>query len=87
VGELSTFRMTVKTPTRGAVPNLGGPKLPPVPWPAKRADRLWLEGYLSSCTLLIWDLAAQRSGPFDLRTESVILTAWHTIARIHRGAA
>lgn len=72
---------------RGSVPNLGGPKLPPVPWPGRRESRMWLEGYLSSCALMIWELQAQRTGPFDLRAESVILTAFHTIARIHRGAA
>jgi hypothetical protein len=47
---------------------------------------MWLEGYLSSCALMIWELQAQRTGPFDLRAESVYLTAFHTIARI-RGAA
>lgn len=46
-----------------------------------------VQGCLSSCALMIWELQAQRAGLFDLRAESVILTAWHTIARIHRGAA
>lgn len=85
--ELSFVWSSGKTPARGSVPSVRGPKVPPTPWPGARESRMWLEGYLSSCALMIWELQAQRAGLFDLRAESVILTAWHTIARIHRGAA
>lgn len=88
MAELSVVWSSGKTPVQGCLPSVRGPKLPPMQWPpGGRESRMWLEGYLSSCALMIWELQAQRAGLFDLRAESVILTAWHTIARIHRGAA
>lgn len=87
MAELSVVWSSGKTPLRGSLPSVRGPKLPPCPWPGGRESRMWLEGYLSSCALMIWELQAQRTGPFDLRAESVYLTAFHTLARCRRGAA
>ena len=87
MGELSTIRMTVETPMRGCVPNLGGPKLPRPSWRGRRAELLAILEFIAYAGVLFEAARAQRSGLFDLRAESIDLTIEHTIARIHRGAA
>lgn len=87
MAELSVVWSIGKTPVRGCVPSVRGPKLPRPSWYGRRGDLVFIMGYLSGVAPLHEAARAQRTGPFDLRAESVILTAWHTIARIHRGAA
>lgn len=43
--------------------------------------------YLVACRDLCMQAAGNRRNIFDLRAESIWLTAVHTLARIHRGAA
>ena len=56
-------------------------------WHGRDDDRVAVANYLFGVALLLEAPFLQRSGLFDLRAESVRLTAMHTIARVHRGAA
>lgn len=87
MAELSVVWSSGKTPAWGSVPNLGGPKLPRPSWHGRRGDLVFVLGYLAGVAPLHGAARAQRTGPFDLRAESIDLTVEHTIARIHRGAA
>lgn len=85
--ELSSIRLIGETPNRGSIPSLGGPKLPRPTWRGGRDNLLTLLDYLAGVAPLVKAARAQRTGPFDLRAESIDLTIEHTIARIYRGAA
>lgn len=85
--ELSAVWSIGETPMRGCIPSVRGPKLPRPSWHGRRDDLVFVLGYLAGVAQLIEVAKARRRGPFDLRAESIDLTAEHTLARIHRGAA
>lgn len=87
MAELSVVWSSGKTPMRGSLPSVRGPKLPPGQWPERPVDARAAQLYLQAVAPLYLHLRRAKHGVFDLRAESVMLTAWHTIARIHRGAA
>lgn len=85
--ELSVVWSSGKTPVQGCIPSVRGPKLPPMRWPGRPVDARAAQLYLRAIAPLYLRLRQAKHGVFDLRAESVYLTAFHTLARCHRGAA
>lgn len=85
--ELSVVWSSGKTPVQGCIPSVRGPKLPPVQWPGRPVDARAAQLYLEAIAPLYLRPRRAKQGVFDLRAESVYLTALHTLARCSRGAA
>lgn len=87
MAELSVVWSSGETPMRGCIPSVRGPKLPPMQWPGRPVDARAAQLYLEAVAPLYLHLRRAKHGVFDLRAESVYLTALHTLARCSRGAA